>query len=176
MGDGYSIFETTYGWMGIVEGEKGLRRIFLPHDNPENIKATILRVFPDAAEKARALKCASSILGQYFEGESISATVSLDWSGHPNFSVKVWRTAQSIPWGTVRTYKWLSLRIRKPFASRAIGNALGKNPFPILVPCHRVVRSNGQLGGFSGPSGIVLKRKMLEMEGVRFDAKGRVRF
>jgi len=175
MRDGYSIFETTCGWMGIVEGEKGLRRIFLPHANPEDIEATIRRTFPQASQNARAIEPATSIFAHYFEGESIPADLPVDWSGYPTFSIKVWRTAQTIPWGKVRSYKWVSLRMKRPFASRAIGNALGKNPFPILVPCHRVVRSDGRLGGFSAPSGIALKRKMLEMEGLKFDAKGRVR-
>ena len=131
---------------------------------------------PDALPDNTARRPLTEILDRYFRGESISGDIPLDWSGSTKFSVTVWRTTQSIPWGEVRTYKWLSHCLERPRSFRAVGVVLGKNPFPIVVPCHRVVRSDGGLGGFSAPTGTQLKRKMLEMEGVRFDRNGRVVF
>ena len=83
-----------------------------------------------------------------------------------DFQIKVWNAISKIPKGKVKTYKELARSIRKPKASRAVANACGKNPFPIKIPCHRVIRSDGRLGGYSGKGGIETKRKLLRNEGV----------
>ena len=83
-----------------------------------------------------------------------------------DFQIKVWNAILKIPKGKVKTYKELARSIRKPKASRAVANACGKNPFPIKIPCHRVIRSDGRLGGYSGKGGIKTKRKLLRSEGV----------
>ena len=83
-----------------------------------------------------------------------------------DFQIKVWNAISKIPKGKVKTYKELARSIRKPKASRAVANACGKNPFPIKIPCHRVIRSDGRLGGYSGNGGIITKRKLLRSEGV----------
>ena len=83
-----------------------------------------------------------------------------------DFQVKVWNAISKIPKGKVKTYKELARSIRKPKASRAVANACGKNPFPIKIPCHRVIRSDGRLGGYSGKGRIKTKRKLLRSEGV----------
>ena len=83
-----------------------------------------------------------------------------------DFQIKVWNAISKIPRGKVKTYKELARSIRKPKASRAVANACGKNPFPIKIPCHRVIRSDGRLGGYSGKGGIKTKRKLLRNEGV----------
>ena len=83
-----------------------------------------------------------------------------------DFQIKVWNAISKIPKGKVKTYKELARSIRKPKAARAVANACGKNPFPIKIPCHRVIRSDGRLGGYSGKGGIKTKRKLLRNEGV----------
>ena len=83
-----------------------------------------------------------------------------------DYQIKVWNKISKIPKGKVKTYKELARSIRKPKASRAVANACGKNPFPIKIPCHRVIRSDGKLGGYSGKGGIKTKRKLLRSEGV----------
>ena len=83
-----------------------------------------------------------------------------------DFQIKVWNAISKIPKGKVKTYKELARSIRKPKASRAVANACGKNPFPIKIPCHRVIRSDGRLGGYSGKGGIKTKRKLLRSQGV----------
>ncbi|MBI5884167.1 MAG: MGMT family protein [Elusimicrobia bacterium] len=85
---------------------------------------------------------------------------------HPAFHQAVWRACAEIPKGQVRTYGWIARRIGKPGAARAVGQALGKNPFAPHVPCHRVVGADGRLTGFSGPGGIQRKRRLLLKEGV----------
>ena len=83
-----------------------------------------------------------------------------------DFQIKVWNAISKISKGKVKTYKELARSIRKPKASRAVANACGKNPFPIKIPCHRVIRSDGRLGGYSGKGGIKTKRELLRSEGV----------
>lgn len=89
-------------------------------------------------------------------------TVFLD--GTP-FERKVWKTLRSIPYGEVRSYAWVARKIGFPKAARAVGRANGKNPIPIVIPCHRVISSDGKIGGYSG--GVALKRKLLKLEGVK---------
>ncbi|MCB4756676.1 MAG: MGMT family protein [Elusimicrobia bacterium] len=86
---------------------------------------------------------------------------------YTSFQLKVWRACLDIPKGQVRSYGWIAKRIGHPGAARAVGSALAKNPFAPRVPCHRVIRKNGQLGRYSGPGGIKTKRHLLIMEGVR---------
>ncbi|HBL17649.1 MAG TPA: cysteine methyltransferase [Elusimicrobia bacterium] len=86
--------------------------------------------------------------------------------GYPPFSRKVWLACAEIPKGQVRTYGWLARRIGKPKAARAVGQALGRNPFAPLVPCHRVVGADGSMVGFSAPGGVRAKKALLVKEGV----------
>ena len=84
------------------------------------------------------------------------------------FQIKVWKAISKIPRGQVRTYKELAKLINKPKASRAVANACGKNPYPIKIPCHRAIRSDGSLGGYSGKGGISAKKDILKKEGYSF--------
>ncbi len=78
--------------------------------------------------------------------------------------IKVWKYLKTIPKGQTRTYKQVAVAIKEPKAIRAVANAVGKNPYPIVIPCHRVIRSDGKLGGYSGPGGLKLKKKLLNKE------------
>ena len=82
------------------------------------------------------------------------------------FQVKVWKYLLKIPKGKVKTYKQIAIAIKKPNSARAVGNAIGKNPYAPRIPCHRVIRSNGKLGGYSGKGGIKKKLKLLKKEGI----------
>ena len=82
------------------------------------------------------------------------------------FQLKVWKYLKSIPRGELRTYSQVAIAIKKPKAVRAVANAIGKNPYAPKIPCHRVIRSDGSLGGYSGKGGIYTKRKLLKLEGV----------
>ena len=85
-----------------------------------------------------------------------------------NFQRTVWKEISKIPFGETRTYKDLATAIGKPNSSRAVANACGKNPYPVIIPCHRVIRSDGKLGGYSGVGGIKKKKELLKLENVKF--------
>jgi methylated-DNA-[protein]-cysteine S-methyltransferase len=82
------------------------------------------------------------------------------------FQRAIWQQMLAIPYGETRSYKWIAEKLGHPTASRAVANACGKNPLPIIIPCHRVIRSNGELGGFSMSGGVEIKKKLLALEGV----------
>ena len=84
------------------------------------------------------------------------------------FQLKVWEYLRKIPYGTIKTYAQIAKAIGKPLAVRAVANAVGKNPYPPHIPCHRVIRSDGSLGGYSGKGGVNTKKKLLKKEGIMF--------
>lgn len=104
-------------------------------------------------------------LQAYAAGRATRFCVAVDLRAGTPFQRAVWRVLQTIPHGQTRCYGWVARQLGRPAAARAVGAACGANPVPILVPCHRVVASNGTLGGFSG--GLALKRRLLALEGVR---------
>ncbi len=110
---------------------------------------------------------------QYFKGEPIGFPLdNIALEQLYDFQKKVLLLERQIPYGQVSTYGRLARKLGHPGAARVVGTALARNPFPIIIPCHRTIRSDGSLGGFGG--GLKLKRQLLELEGVRFDKKGRV--
>lgn len=101
----------------------------------------------------------------YFNGKRVTFNgVSLDLHTATPFQRKVWEAARSIPYGQTRSYRWVAEKIGKPEAARAVGQALGKNPIPVIIPCHRVIASDGKLGGFA--LGLEMKRTLLRLEGL----------
>ena len=85
------------------------------------------------------------------------------------FEIKVWNSISKIPRGEVRTYKELAIQINRPKSARAVANACGKNPYPVKIPCHRVIRSDGKIGGYSGKGGTKTKKKLLKNEGYLYE-------
>jgi len=103
-------------------------------------------------------------LAAYLSGEAIRISVPLEFFGYTNFQRDVWRLVSELPYGETRTYGWVAAQLGNPGAGRAVGRALAENPFPIVVPCHRIVRADGSLGGFS--AGLKWKRALLQLEGI----------
>ena len=104
-------------------------------------------------------------LSRYFRGKKVAFRVPVDLSRSTEFQRKVWRTLQTIPYGQTRTYAWVAGKIGRPKAVRAVGAACGANPVPLIMPCHRVLRSDGSLGGFS--AGLEWKKRLLALERLR---------
>ncbi len=98
----------------------------------------------------------------YFSGHKVAFPDELDLSGATAFQCEVWRITRLIPYGETRSYAWVAGQIKRLEAVRAVGQSLGKNPLPVVIPCHRVVASDGKLGGFSG--GVEMKRQLLCLE------------
>ena len=157
------IFNTDMGWLGILGSAKGLLRTTLPHPSAQEIRQLPGDSINQASRSPRLFADLIQRLKLYFGGHKVNFPDRLDLSGATDFQRKVWETTRLIPYGETRSYAWVAEQIKQPRALRAVGQALGRNPLPIIVPCHRVVASNGKLGGFS--NGIEMKKRLLYLEG-----------
>ena len=158
-----AVFETQIGWVGVAFSERGLAGIQLPRATRAQTLANLQRDFPKAAVVADAPLEIARELREYAEGTRRQFTLPLDLSAVKPFQRTVLQVADSIKYGETRSYGWIARAIGKPRAARAVGRALATNPIPIILPCHRVLGSDGGLHGYGG--GLPLKRKLLELEG-----------
>lgn len=125
---------------------------------------------PIKLRKGKAPSQIKKELGEYFETGRAEFTQKIVFTKGTDFEKEIWLALKEIPYGETRTYKWLASKIGKPNASRAVGQALSRNPLPIILPCHRVIESDGSIGGYS--SGTHIKRRLLDMEYyIRLDKK-----
>jgi methylated-DNA-[protein]-cysteine S-methyltransferase len=154
----YTYCPSLVGTLQLVASEKGLRALLWEHEPSERVSVG------DSKEEQYhpILQQAMRELDEYFTGKRKVFTVLLDPVGTP-FQLCAWDALRKIPYGQTRSYGEQARMIGKPKASRAVGAANGKNPLSIIVPCHRVIGSNGSLTGFAG--GLSVKKKLLEIEG-----------
>lgn len=159
------VFRSPWGWMGIAESPKGIQAIVLPKRSKRAVEADLGAPSdgPWQQEESVQLEAARRQLLDYLEGRRNTFDVPLDLSQGTSFQRQVWRTLQRVPYGKLRSYQWIAARVGGPHYARAVGNAVGANPLPIVVPCHRIVAHDASLGGFSG--GLSMKRKLLSLEG-----------
>ncbi|MBS0149372.1 MAG: methylated-DNA--[protein]-cysteine S-methyltransferase [Nitrospira sp.] len=159
------MFRSPWGWMGIAESSKGIQAIVLPKRSERAVE-TDLRAQSHGplqrGESAR-LDVARRQLLDYLAGKRHIFDVPLDLSHGTVFQRQVWRVLLRVPYGKLRSYQWVAARVGGPQYARAVGNAVGANPIPIVIPCHRIVAQDTTLGGFSG--GLPMKRKLLSLEG-----------
>lgn len=162
----YDVFETAQGWVGLLASESGVRRSTLPCEIPDESLYGLGPEASGAAQDRTGLGDVPDRLVAYLEGEEVDfENVTLDVDDATDFYVKAWNACRSIPRGETRTYGWLAREAGRPNAPRAAGQSMARNRLPIIVPCHRVVGSNGSLRGFgSGSERIDLKRWLLDME------------
>jgi methylated-DNA-[protein]-cysteine S-methyltransferase len=150
------------GWVGILASERGLVATTLPQHSVEETEQLLDNRLNQATRSSSRLAGLVERFKLYFKGEKVTFHDELDLSEATPFQQQVWQSTRLIPYGETRSYLWLAIQIGRPEAVRAVGQALGRNPLPIIVPCHRVVASNGGLGGFSG--GIEMKKHLLNLE------------
>lgn len=165
----YHVFETQFGWMGLLSSENGLLRSTLPEESESECVSRLGIESSDAIpDPGRFADLRESLMG-YFDGANFEfSDITLDFSDAPEFHRKAWQACRTIPRGETRTYKWLAKMAGSPNAPRAAGQTMARNRIPIIVPCHRVVGSDGSLRGFgSGDTRIDLKVRLLELEGAK---------
>jgi O-6-methylguanine DNA methyltransferase len=161
------VFRTKLGWMGLAASAKGICEIVLPKSSRQAVKRALRSgASPNgrpAAGTSAMLKCAQRQVTRYLAGRSRTLDFPIDLSDGTPFQRKVWQAALRIPYGRARSYQWIASKVGGKRYARAVGNALGANPVPMVVPCHRVVAHDASLGGFSG--GLKTKRRLLDLEG-----------
>ena len=154
----YKLISSPFGKLKLVASDKGLAAVLWENDDPRRVRLGPLKPGPDN----KFLKEAEKQLKAYFDGRLKKFTVPLDFKG-TDFQKSVWAALLTIPFGETRSYGEIARQIGRPEASRAVGAANGRNPIPIIAPCHRVIGSNGDLTGFGG--GLPIKEHLLTLEG-----------
>jgi methylated-DNA-[protein]-cysteine S-methyltransferase len=156
------MFKSRWGWMGVAESERGLAAIVLPQPSKKAVVAG-LGIGAASGEGSVTLLRAQKQLLEYLAGSRTSFHLPLDLTRGTPFQRQVWKTLRAIPYGELWSYRGLASRVGGVQYARAVGGAVGANPLPIVVPCHRVVAQDATIGGFS--SGLPAKRRLLTLEG-----------
>jgi O-6-methylguanine DNA methyltransferase len=142
--------KTRFGEAVLLWSEEGLRSLEMGTGEAEG--------------EARGCPGFEEAMGRYFAGEPERFDFDLDLWGLTEFERDVLRAAREIGYGEVRSYSWLAKKAGRPKAARAVGSVMAKNPLPVIIPCHRVIRADGKLGGFSMRGGVEMKRRLIELE------------
>jgi methylated-DNA-[protein]-cysteine S-methyltransferase len=172
---GFAIFDTPIGACGVAWNARGIVGLQLPGPTAERTRARLRHRWTGAAEATpppvvqRAIDRVLALLN----GEAVDLSdVPLDLEGAPEFHRRVYEVARTIPPGHTMTYGEIAKQLGAPQESREVGQALGRNPIAIIVPCHRVLGAAGKMGGFSASGGVATKRRILEIEGAAALAAG----
>ncbi|MGB3336724.1 MAG: methylated-DNA--[protein]-cysteine S-methyltransferase [Devosia sp.] len=161
------IFDTALGEFGIGWTDAGLARVQLPGLDRSALLQRINRDGAEAGQPTRAIEAVINRIEDYAEGEAVDfSDVKLDLAGVPDFNRRAYDLLVKIGWGETTTYGAMARQLGDVALSRAVGAAMGANPIPLIIPCHRVLASDGKPGGFSAPGGAESKLRMLELEGV----------
>jgi methylated-DNA-[protein]-cysteine S-methyltransferase len=170
---GYALFETALGCCGIAWSSAGISDVQLPDPEPDRTRRLMAARFGATAPAGSAtdeqvrpvIEAIIALLAGDGDPDGVLAGAVLDSAGVPEFNQRVYEVTRAIPAGSTLSYGAVADRIGAPGAARAVGRALGDNPYPIVVPCHRVLAADGSMHGFSAPGGIATKRRMLQLEG-----------
>jgi methylated-DNA-[protein]-cysteine S-methyltransferase len=158
------IFPTPWGWMGLAASQRGLAAIVLPQRSKAAVAAGLgIEDAPRRRPSSVTLREARKQLVEYLAGHRTTFDLVLDFSRGTAFQQRVWKALQAIPYGQLWSYRGLAARVGGVHYARAVGGAVGANPLPIVLPCHRVVAQDATIGGFS--CGLPAKRRLLALEG-----------
>jgi len=166
----FTLFDTAIGCAGLAWGDSGLVGVHLPEPTAEAARRSLLRRFPGAVEAPPPPEVARAVAGvcDLLAGKPADLLdVPLDLARTPAFNARVYEIARAIPPGETLTYGEIAQKLGDRLLARDVGAALGKNPWPIVVPCHRVTAAGGKLGGFSARGGVNTKVKLLAIEGAK---------
>jgi methylated-DNA-[protein]-cysteine S-methyltransferase len=157
----YDVFETAFGWVAVMASRAGVAGTALPHPTPTEALVALGRQVKNATKDPSRFDEIRERIQAYFAGKRVEFADTLDIRG-TDFQRRVWEVTRRIPYGQTNSYRDVARLSGNPLAARAAGQALGANPLPIIIPCHRVLASDGTLGGFGG--GLEMKSRLLQME------------
>ena len=169
----YTIFKTKWGYFGLAGTEYALCRTQLPGPKREKIKSLLLKNMSAAQFDKSLFRPLQEQINTYFEGAYVDfRNIPIVLEGFSSFVGSVLSACRNIEFGRTISYSGLAIKIGRPTAVRAVGGALAKNPLPLIIPCHRIIRGDGKIGGFSAAGGTDLKAKLLKHEQTsRIDCK-----
>jgi len=161
----YIICDSSLGNIVLISKNGRIVELDITQEDEYKIKKRLSGKYPQGIESQTQFKGVLNQLNRYLQGEKTDFNAKVDLSRLGNFAERVLLETRKIPYGQVRSYAWLGRMLGYKNASRAVGQALKKNPVPIIIPCHRVIREDGSIGGFS--MGIGMKKRLLSIEGIR---------
>jgi len=161
----FVIFESSMGYITIVTRNGRIVSLDITDGGMYQARKMVSSLYPDATESIASFKTIRTFLDRYLQGRDVEFEVEVDISHLGTFTQDVLNELRKVPRGQVRTYGWLAKKVGKPGAARAVGQALKRNPIPIIIPCHRIIRDDGTIGGFS--MGVNIKERLLALEGVK---------
>jgi methylated-DNA-[protein]-cysteine S-methyltransferase len=164
---GCTLFDTAVGRCGLAWSERGINALMLPEVDDDATRKRLLRRIgstPEVPPPASVQQAIAAIQSLLESGRTDLSGVAVDLEGMPDFNLQVYEIARKIPAGETLTYGDIAKRLGDVQLSRAVGQVMGQNPVPIVVPCHRVVAAGGKTGGFSAPGGSRTKLKILAIE------------
>jgi len=161
----YSIFKTRWGWFGLLGCQSGLIRTCLPVAFREAVEKRLLSGINNAVPAKKAYKSLEKDILAYYKGRRVDFNdVPICLEGMTEFQQNVLRTLQNVRYGETCSYGDLARWVKNPRAARVIGSVMAQNPLPLIVPCHRVIKTDGSLGYFSAAGGVQTKQRMLDLE------------
>lgn len=160
----YQVFRTTRGWVAVAYTDRGILTLTLPVETPGKAFESLQARVTLPLVRGKGYEQLARDLNRYFGGQAVPFDYALDLTAATPFQQKVWAVLRSIPRGATQGYQEVARAIGMPRAARAVGQAVGANPIPLLIPCHRIVASDGSLGGFAW--GLAWKRQLLRAEGI----------
>lgn len=164
-------FATALGEFALVWTDRGIRRVFLPGGEPAEVQERLAKLGAEPGAPDRATAAVLDQIEDYADGQQIDFSATrLDLEGVPDFHRQCYVILLTIGWGATSTYGDIARQLGDVGLSRAVGQAMGANPIPLIIPCHRVLAAGGKAGGFSAPGGTSTKRTMLALEGVSLGA------
>jgi O-6-methylguanine DNA methyltransferase len=158
----YTVADVGVGWVGVLGAGSGLLKLTLPQASIREAERLLGAGVKGAVSSGGLFADLMERLRSYFAGQRVAFDDELDLAAATDFQRQVWRLVRLIPYGQTRSYGWLAERLSKAGAGRAVGQALARNPLPIIIPCHRVVAKDGKLGGYRG--GLARKKFLLKLE------------
>lgn len=160
----YAVYESSIGNIGLVAKNGRLIALKMTGEDEYKLIRSLTLQYPEGMRTERPFKKIRLLLDRYLRGQKVDFDIPIDISAETRFTQKILRVLQGIPYGEVRSYLWVGKQIGYKMAARAVGQAVKRNPIPIIIPCHRVIREDGTIGGFA--QGVNAKRRLLAIENV----------
>ena len=162
----YTIVKTKWGYFGLAGTQAGLLRTCLPTPRASRVKSLLLESYPSARHEKYLLSALQEQIRSYFQGGYVDfhKEIPILLEGLSPFARSVLAACRNVRYGQTISYGTLAAMAGSPKAARAIGGVMARNPMPLIIPCHRVIRADGKIGGFSATGGVPLKKRMLQLE------------
>ena len=159
----YDIRETSYGWIGALSSKHGIRSTSMPESSPERVIENLGKDVRRAELELDLFSVLFSKIEGFLAGRPVEFDEVIDPAMGTTFAQLVWQATREIPRGETRSYSWVAQRAGYPLAARAVGRTMATNPFPPIVPCHRVIGADGSLCGY-GAGGLAVKQRLLDLD------------